>query len=169
VADPRDRTFVDARQAQRFHQFIDPTSAHSLDIDLLDRREQRLFGLPARFEQAGEIAALTEFGDFGGTWPTRVCQARSRYPLRYVVRSSLRSYRSAPIRRLTSICMSRAHITRTASRKKSGSSPAPVWRTYARIASLGSAIPASLSRRACGSCPLGACATLSFSALWLFA
>jgi hypothetical protein len=57
-------------------------------------------------------------------WPTRVSQARGRYPLRWVRRSGVRSPSSAPILAATSASMSWAAIQATDSRSTSACSSA---------------------------------------------
>ena len=70
---------------------------HAVDVGLHDHRPQGPVDAPARLEQGREEAALAQLGDPQLESPALVESSRSRAPLRWVVRSALRSYGSAPI------------------------------------------------------------------------
>ena len=48
---------------QGLHQIVDRAGRDALDIGFLDHCRQRLLGHPARFEKAGEVAALAQPGN----------------------------------------------------------------------------------------------------------
>jgi hypothetical protein len=50
-------------QAELRHQPVDLAGRHAVDIGLLDDRDQRLLGPPARLQKRREVAALAQLGD----------------------------------------------------------------------------------------------------------
>lgn len=54
----------DAGHAHSLHKFIDATGADAADPRLLDHCDQRFLDHFARFEEAREIAAGAQLGDF---------------------------------------------------------------------------------------------------------
>jgi hypothetical protein len=62
-ADPGDTAFVNPGQAKLFQQSVNLPCAHSLQVSFLDHGQQGFLCWSARFQQAGKIAALAQFGD----------------------------------------------------------------------------------------------------------
>ena len=60
---PADLALRDAIHAQRLDQIIDRPRRDAVHIGFLDHCGQRPLGHPARFEKAGKVAALAQFGD----------------------------------------------------------------------------------------------------------
>ena len=62
-AQPRDLALGDPAHAHRLHQLVDRAGRDALDVGLLDHRGERLLGRPARLEEPGEVAALSQLRD----------------------------------------------------------------------------------------------------------
>jgi hypothetical protein len=63
AAQARHLALADAVHAERLHQVIDRAGGDALDVGFLDDRSQRLLGHPARFQEAGEVAAMAQLGN----------------------------------------------------------------------------------------------------------
>ena len=62
LADPADLRLRDP-QAEALDELVDAAGRDPADIGLLNNRQQRLLGAPARLEDAREVAALAQLGD----------------------------------------------------------------------------------------------------------
>ena len=99
---------------------------HCWHQGFLDHRHQGPVRRPARLQER-QGAALTQLGvePQGGSTscllPSRVLSARSRWPLRCVVRSPVRSWRPAPIRPSTSVSVSSCTKASATQRRRSPS------------------------------------------------
>jgi hypothetical protein len=63
AAQPGDLVLGHALQAHLLDQPVDLAGGDPVDIRLLDDRDQRLLGPPARLEKRGEVGALAQLGD----------------------------------------------------------------------------------------------------------
>ena len=62
LADPADLALADP-QPEALDELVDPARRDAADIGLLDHRQQRLLGAPARLQKRREVAALPDLGD----------------------------------------------------------------------------------------------------------
>ena len=92
--------------------------------------------------QSGKYEPRRSLGISSSIVPARVSHSRLRWPLRYPVRSGVRSWRSAPSLAATSSSMSASAIVFTALRRKSTSPPEAAFVTSASNAILSVAIVA---------------------------
>ncbi len=100
-----DGAFGQACEAHGLHQVVHLARGDAADPGLLHHSDQRLPGGLRGSRKPGKQLPCRRFGTLRFNVPTRVSSARSRYPLRHVARSALRSCRPAPIRPSTSASM----------------------------------------------------------------
>ena len=73
AADPADLALADP-QPEALDELVDAPGRDAAHIGLLDHRQQRLLGAPARLQEAREVAALADLGDL------QLDLARARVP-----------------------------------------------------------------------------------------
>jgi hypothetical protein len=62
-AEAADLALRDPGHAHRLGELVDRAGRDALDVGVLDHRRQRLLGHPARFQEAGEVAAAAQLRD----------------------------------------------------------------------------------------------------------
>jgi len=144
-ADAADLALRQRRDAEGLHEVLHPARADAQHIRLLDHREEGPLGAPARFQEGGEVAAVTDPGDgeidgahAGIPAPLAIAVARGEAPLRRPLALG------PPVSSLTSASMTAWARTRTPSRRRSTSPSAIALRTVSSTAILSSAIVVSL-------------------------
>ena len=132
--------------AQRLHQVIDLPRRDAVHVRLLDDREQRVLGAPARLQQRREIRARPHLRDrqLDRAHP-RVPRPRPRRRCDRPSGRRVRSWRSAPISPATSVSISACESTRMPSRSTSPSCSSRSLPTNADRSILGLAIVVNTS------------------------
>jgi hypothetical protein len=74
VEQRRDPRHLRARdpQPERLHELVDAAGGDAAHVGLLDDRDERLLGAPARLQEAREVAAPPELGVCSSISPARV-------------------------------------------------------------------------------------------------
>ena len=79
AAQPADGVLAHPVQAELLHQPVDLAGRDAVDIGLLDHRDQRLLGAPARLQETtGSSCPVRSLGMASSSSPTRVSQRRGR-------------------------------------------------------------------------------------------